>query len=262
MLPLFSTTRAKVGAAIRAGLSNASLNLTRAEIFIITKVEGGLSRVVTAARVAEDAAAIGLGRIDLVLLHYPKPAPGHTLNATIQDQWAGLAGAVRAGVAAAAGVSQFCTPALAALDAGPERYRPVLNQVGLHVGMGRDPAGVISTAAARGDMELMAYSPLAEADPALLNGPTERAIAAAHNVSTAQVALRWLSQRQIPFAVAAANPRYQAENRNVFGFELNASELSALTELSSPPGCPFWPGSACYQLECNKTHLELRDFVA
>lgn len=251
--------QAAVGGAINAALRNASLGLQRSDIYVISKVEGGLTAAETTARLHADVAALGVGRIDLVLLHFPKAAPGSSLETSIQEQWRSIAGFVGAGGAAAGGVSQFCGVALAALDKAGVGYRPVLNQVGLHVGMGSDPEGVVSTAKARKDMAIMAYSPLAEAAPQLLHGPTLLSIARAHgqNVTTAQVALRWLSQKGIPYAVAATNPAYQAENLHAAasssGFELSDADLARLDALTQPAGCPFWPGSACWALTCNRT---------
>ena len=97
--------------------------------------------------------------IDLVLLHYPKAAPFASLEATIQAQWKAISDFTRGGGARAAGVSQFCSVAFQALDSivsddgasgDPEAVlKPVLNQVGWHVGMGKDPCGVPSMCAVR-----------------------------------------------------------------------------------------------------------------
>ena len=164
---------------------------------------------------------------------------------------------MRAGKARAAGVSQFCAAALAALNATLRRAPtaaafPTLHQAGWHVGMGRDPFGIVSSAAAYG-MELMAYSPLAEANPQLLNDTLERELADRHGVTTAQIALRWLAQRGVPFAVAASNPAYQRENLDVLSLTLSADEMAQLDAERTPAGCPFWPGSACWVMTCNRS---------
>lgn len=102
--------------------------------------------------------------IDLVLLHYPKAAPFASLEATIQAQWKAISDFTRGGGARAAGVSQFCSVAFQALDSivsgnsssnggasgdSGAVLKPVLNQVGWHVGMGKDPCGVPSMCAVR-----------------------------------------------------------------------------------------------------------------
>lgn len=127
--------QAAVGAALQAALRNTSLKLQRSDLFVISKVEGGLTAAETKLRLANDSAALGIGPIDLVLLHFPKAAPASTLPKTIQSQWREIARFVTAGGARAGGVSQFCTQAFAWLDQSGVAYRPVLNQVGMHVGM-------------------------------------------------------------------------------------------------------------------------------
>jgi len=238
-----------VGQGIRAALANSSAGLRRRDIFVITKVEGGLSAAATTARLQLDLQQLGLGAsLDLVLLHYPKAAPLMTLSATIQEQWRAIAAFAEGGGARAAGVSQFCSGAFAALDAAGAALRPALNQVGWHVGMGPDPCGVASMCATRKDLTAMAYSPLDEASSELLGSGVAVEIAAQHSVTPAQVALRWLAQRGVPYAVAASNPVYQAQNLDVFRFELNVTELAMLDADKKPAGCPFWPGSACWSL--------------
>ena len=119
--------------------------------------------------------------------------------------------------------------------------------------MGIDPQGIASATAAREDCTLMSYSPLAEADPAILSGEPIASIAKAHGVTSSQVALRWLwqldtgAQAHTPYAVAAVKPEFQQENLDVFGFALTAADMAALGNASKPAGCPFWPGSACYK---------------
>ena len=256
--------QAEVGQAVRAALANASLGLSRADLFVITKVEGGLSAKETAAHLAEDVSQLSLeGPLDLVLLHYPAPAMLKSLQATVQEQWRAIVAFVDAGGARAAGVSQFCAECLGYLDnagaTGPHA-RPVLHQFGWHVGMGSNPQDIVATTAARGDCIPMAYSPLAEADPAILSGEPIASIAKVHGVASTQVALRWVWQQQqqlqqqggsaqgnVPFAVAAANPSYQRENLDIFGFSLSDGEMAVLNNATQPPGCPFWPGSQCYK---------------
>ena len=63
-----------------------TVGFLRSDIFVISKVEGGLTAAETRARLAIDRATLDIGTIDAVLLHYPKAAPGSSLNATIAWQ--------------------------------------------------------------------------------------------------------------------------------------------------------------------------------
>ena len=76
--------QAQVGQAVRAALANASLGLKRSDLFVITKVEGGLTAAETAKRLAADVSLLGLeGPLDLVLLHFPKAAPFKSMEETV-----------------------------------------------------------------------------------------------------------------------------------------------------------------------------------
>ena len=244
-----------VGEGVRAALANTSLNLTRKDLFVITKVEGGLTANETAVHLAEDVARLGIGpKLDLVLLHYPKARPPLSLTETIAEQWGAISEFVVEGRARAAGVSQFCDAAFVALDSSGATTRPIVNQVGWHVGQGPDPQGVQSTALARNDLTVMAFSPLDEANANILHGEPYTTIASSHSSTPAQVALRWLAQRRIPLAVAATSPQYQLDNLDIFGFELSAAEMERIDHATQPSGCPFWPGSVCWQMSgCNHT---------
>ena len=65
----------------------------------------------------------------------------------------------------------------------------------------------------------------------VLNDPTVKAVAEAHNKSSAQVALRWVVQQGI-VAVTASNKRaYDIADLGLWDFELTAKEMAALAAL-------------------------------
>jgi hypothetical protein len=70
------------------------------------------------------------------------------------------------------------------------------------------------------------------------------AIGKAHNVSAAQVELRWLIQQNISAVTAANNLSYIKADLDVFSFELTTAEMATLSAL--PPSPPP-PPSACLQ---------------
>lgn len=65
----------------------------------------------------------------------------------------------------------------------------------------------------------------------LLNDDTISSIAGAHGVSTAQVILRWDLQRGIVVIPGSGNPEHIKENLDLFGFELTAAEMEAMSAL-------------------------------
>lgn len=84
----------------------------------------------------------------------------------------------------------------------------------------------------REDMMLTAYSPLARGD--VLGSETLTAIAARYDKTPAQAALRWLIQQENVAAIPKASLHsHQADNLNIFDFELNQEEMQRISELAS-----------------------------
>ena len=65
----------------------------------------------------------------------------------------------------------------------------------------------------------------------LLNDETITAIAEAHEVSSAQVILRWDLQRGIVVIPGSSNPEHIRENLDLFGFELSDEEMEQIATL-------------------------------
>ena len=66
------------------------LAVPRDKFFLTAKVNGGQTKAQTALSLESEYKALGLKQIDLLLLHHPSPAPGLTLNETLQQQWTAL----------------------------------------------------------------------------------------------------------------------------------------------------------------------------
>merc|ERR1712062_124254 len=83
-------------------------------------------------------------------------------------------------------------------------------------------------------MVVEAYSPLGRSGHTgdIPGNPTIQAIAAAHNVSTYQVALKWILQKGYHLTFQSSNPTHQEADANVFGFELSKTEMAELDALS------------------------------
>jgi diketogulonate reductase-like aldo/keto reductase len=65
----------------------------------------------------------------------------------------------------------------------------------------------------------------------MLSNETIVGIANAHNVTAAQVILRWHLQRGVVAIPGSSNPDHIKENISVFGFELSESEMDAIAAL-------------------------------
>jgi len=65
----------------------------------------------------------------------------------------------------------------------------------------------------------------------VLGNVVVKGIAATHNVSSAQVALRWIAQQQSVFVTAAENPEYLKEDLDIFSFQLSTEEMMKLNAI-------------------------------
>ena len=65
----------------------------------------------------------------------------------------------------------------------------------------------------------------------LLNNETIVKIANNHNVSSAQVILRWNSQKGVVVIPGSSNPNHIKENTDIYGFELNEDEMKQINAL-------------------------------
>ena len=66
----------------------------------------------------------------------------------------------------------------------------------------------------------------------LLNDPVISAIAKAHNVTSAQVILRWNLQKGVIVIPGSSNPEHIKENLDVFDFELTQKEMDQIRTLN------------------------------
>lgn len=82
-----------------------------------------------------------------------------------------------------------------------------------------------------------AWSPLSAGQSELLQNPAICDIAKAHNKSSAQVVLRWLTQRNIIPVVKSSNPLRMQENIDIFNFTLTDNEMSEIAALDTGHTC-------------------------
>jgi len=77
---------------------------------------------------------------------------------------------------------------------------------------------------------LNSYSPFGgpKGAPKLFSDPKLKSIATAHNATVSKVILGWALQLGIAVNPEATNPKYQAENLDIFGLKLNETEMAIL----------------------------------
>ena len=87
------------------------------------------------------------------------------------------------------------------------------------------------------DIVMQAWSPLAAGQADFLANATLQTIAAAHEKSVAQVALRWQVQRGVVPIVKSANAQRMADNLKIFDFALTDAEMQEISKLDTGHTC-------------------------
>jgi 2,5-diketo-D-gluconate reductase A len=209
------------GRAITENVAGGAVS--RDELFLITKLwnaEHGYDKAIRAYEAS--LSTLGLDYVDLYLIHWPIPAQDKYV-----ETWKALAALHDDQRVRAVGVSNFTIAQLQRLidETG---VIPTVNQVELTLALQQPELrafhhehGIIT----------QAYSPLGQGGS--LSDPVLGEIAAKHGRSPAQVVLRWhvqLGNAPIPRSTKAD---HIAANIDVFGFELDAEDLSRLAGLDT-----------------------------
>jgi 2,5-diketo-D-gluconate reductase A len=205
------------------GQAIAASGIPREELFVTTKLwndDQGTQSVFDAFDASLDR--LGLEYVDLYLIHWPTPA-----NDRYVETWKAFERLRESGRARSIGVSNFLVTHLERLLAETDIV-PAVDQIELHPHH-QQPA--TAAFAEEHGIAIEAWGPLGQGKYPLLELPEVTDAAAAHGVTPAQVVIRWHLQRgHIVFPKSNRRQR-MAENFDVFGFELAADEVDAITGL-------------------------------
>ena len=200
-----------VGRAIRKS------GIPRSDFFVTTKVwisNAGYERAL--ASIEESLRRLQTDYIDLLLVHQPFGDYYGTYRAMEE--------AYRAGKLRAIGVSSFFD--LVHFVEIP----PAVNQVETHVfTQQRELQQVMQET----DTKLMSWGPFAEGKNDYFRTPTLAAIGEKYGCSAAQVALRYLLQRDIILIPKSVRRERMAQNFDIFGFTLDAEDMERIKELET-----------------------------
>ncbi len=215
---------AEVGRALRES------GVPREEVRVTSKLPGrhhGYDDAVASTRASLER--LGLDHLDLHLIHWPNPRRDRYVEA-----WEALVDLREQGLVRTIGVSNFTRAHLERVIEATG-VTPAVNQIELHplfpqeqMRQAHDELGVRTEA----------WSPLGKRRGQYDAGPVRDA-AQAHGVTPGQVILRWhyeLGSVPIP---KSANRERQVQNLDIFGFELTAEEVAAITALGRPDGRLF-----------------------
>lgn len=211
-----------VGAAI------AKSGIPREDLFITTKLwNDRQSGEQPHDAIRESLEKLGLDHVDLYLTHWPTPEKDTFVNA-----WEKLVEIRDRGLARSIGVSNHLPEHLDRIVEATGVV-PAVDQIELHPA--HQQSDVLDWAAAKG-MHIESWGPLGQGKYPLLENEAVTSAAAAHQVTPAQVVIRWHLQRGfIVFPKSSRQERMQ-ENFDVFGFELSADEVAALDALDPGDG--------------------------
>lgn len=211
------------------GRAVAAAGLPREELFVTTKLWNLKTHAWDRDRVLRaldtSLSHLGLDHLDLYLIHWPRPMRDDFLTI-----WKTFEEIAASGRAKAVGVSNFRPVDLERIGA-VSALVPAVNQIELHPLF---PQTELRALHARLGITTEAWSPLGQGKE-LLTLPAVTAIAAKHGRSAAQVVLRWHLQQGTVVIPKSVTPARIRENLDVFGFELDATDVAVLDALGTGP---------------------------
>lgn len=204
------------------GRAVADSGIKRDEIFLVSKVwisNYGYEKA--KASIDESLRRLRTDYIDLMLLHQPF-CDRYGAYRALQD-------AYKEGKVRAIGVSNFYPDHFIDLAENMEIV-PAVNQVETHVfNQQREAQSIMQEYGT----QIMSWGPLAEGRNNFFHNETLAAIAANHDKSTAQVALRWLLQREVIIIPKTTHVERMKENIDIFNFTLSEEEMQQIATLDT-----------------------------
>ncbi|WP_085371291.1 aldo/keto reductase [Leifsonia sp. NCR5] len=219
-------TAVKYGNEVGVGLGVKHSGVDRDELFVTTKLDGtyqGEDRALDGLDAS--LARLGLDYVDLLLIHWPLPARDEYVST-----WETFIRLREAGKARAIGVSNFKPAHIDRLIA-ETGVVPAVNQIQLSPAIQRREQRAYDS---EHGIVTESWSPLG-AGGDLLRSPVLAEIAEKHDRTPGQVVLRWHIQNGLVVIPKSSNAQRLAENFDVFGFELDAADLTGIDTLDEGP---------------------------
>lgn len=204
---------AGVGAGVRAA------SVPRDQVLVTTKLRGGDQERDQAKRSFKASLRnLGLDYVDLYLIHWPLPMLDRYV-----ESWQSMRELRDEGLIRTLGVSNFTAAYIDRLIAETGEA-PALNQVELHVGFQQTE---LRQQMAERDIVVQSWGSIGRGKGLLADDRLQQ-IAAAHQVSSAQVALRWVWEQGVPCIAKSGNPQRRRENLDIGGFQLTEDDLAVI----------------------------------
>ena len=214
--------------AIAEGLANAGVPAW--SMYITTKIPCS-TYADAKAHIASNLKDLKVSVVNLTLIHNPRCQGAASVAAT----WRALEEAKAAGQSVEIGVSNFVESDFETLKRTATVWPPVLNQCSMSVGYHDDATIKYCNS---NKITYMSYSPLCGGPNgsscqhgSVMDIPVVQQISKVHNVSSAQIALKWIVQQGIPLATAVANEQYAREDLDLWSWgDLSADEMKKLAD--------------------------------
>jgi len=162
-----------------------------------------------------------LDYLDLYLIHQP--------YGDVYGSWRAMEELYREGKVRAIGVSNFYADRLVDLSIHNE-VTPVINQVEVHPFFQQAEAQQIMR---ESGVQMESWGPFAEGKNGIFQNPALLSVARKHGKTTAQVILRWLTQREVVVIPKTVRKERMMENFSVFDFDLSPGEMEAIRALDT-----------------------------
>ena len=203
-----------VGNAVRKS------GIPREEIFLTTKVWISNAGEEKAARsIEESLRKLQTDYIDLLLIHQP--------FGDYYGTWRSMEVAYKAGKVRAIGVSNFYPDRFIDLAEHTD-IKPMVNQVETHVFNQQVKAQEIMK---KYGTQIMSWGPFAEGRNNYFSNPVLTEIGMKYGKSVAQVALRYLLQREVVLIPKSTRIERMRQNFDIFDFTLSDEDMTAIATL-------------------------------
>ncbi|ORB71721.1 aldo/keto reductase [Mycobacterium scrofulaceum] len=203
------------------GIREAGLD--RADVFITSKLNNGFHKPDDARRAFDKTLeALRSDYVDLFLIHWPLPT---LYDGDFVSTWKVLEEFARDGRARSIGVSNFQVAHLERLAKETDTV-PSVNQIELHPYFGNNEVRAYGR---EHGIATEAWAPIAQGK--VLDDPVINRVADARGKSAAQVVLRWHIQRGDIVFPKSVTPARVEENFQLFDFELDDSDMDAISAL-------------------------------
>ncbi|MBF4491162.1 aldo/keto reductase [Flavobacterium sp. JLP] len=196
--------------------------IAREELFITTKLwvsDAGYENTLKAFQKSLDL--LQLDYLDLYLIHQP--------YGDIYGSWRAMQELYQAGKVKAIGVSNFHPDRVMDLVSNTG-FTPAVNQIETHPFHQQNEAQQFLQ---DNNIQIESWGPFAEGKNDIFTNELLTAIASKYNKSTAQVILKWLTQRGVVAIPKSVRKERMAENFNIFDFELTAEDMASIKTLDT-----------------------------